>query len=74
MSGHIRLHYIREVYVIAMQAGLVVLREHVHKLLLVGEMVASFRVKQLHSLRLLKKYATRRRTNGFDRRGVRVGT
>ena len=48
--------------VTAVQAELAVLREHGHKLMLVGEMVASYRKEQLHSLRQLERHAAWLRT------------
>ena len=47
--------------VIAMQADLATVREHVHKLILAGNIVASHRITQLHGLRVQEKLAACRR-------------
>ena len=43
--------------VTALQAELAELREHVHKLVLVGESVAFHKIKESHSLRMLGGHA-----------------
>ena len=58
--------------VTAEHAELAALREYVHKLMLVGEIVVSHRSEQLHSLRMPERLAAWRRTNGFDRREIWV--
>ena len=50
-----------------MRAELAALREHVHKLMLVGQIVASHRIKQLHSLRLLERHAAWRRNSMLEK-------
>ena len=51
-----------------MQADLVVLLEHMPRIMLVMKTVASHRTKQLHGFPALKRPAGRRRAYGFDRR------
>ena len=65
-SVHSTLTFIEE-DAILMQAALAALRGRVHKRILVGDIVTSHRIKQLHSLRLLEKYAAWQKTNDFDR-------
>ena len=48
-----------KINVIVMQTDLAALREHVYKLMLVGEVVACHRIKQLPSLPLPEKHAQR---------------
>ena len=50
-----------------MHAEIAALRVRVRKLMLVKEIVVSHILKQLHSLRMLKRLAALQRTNDFDR-------
>ena len=57
--------------VIAMHAELAAIRERVHKLILVREIVASHRFDQInHHFRLLEKLVAWRRRRSFDRSEV----
>ena len=59
-----------EKVVIGMQAEYATFYEHAHKLGLIGDTVASHRIKPLQNLRLLDKHTAWRRASGFNRRDV----
>ena len=56
--------------VIAMHAELATACERVHKRIKVRELATSHKLDHMNHLRLLKKLAAWRRTNGFDRNEV----